>query len=176
MFLISCFITRLFVLILFAVKNLLQSIPTLNDKISEVENLTSQFSPINNISSNIKKIKDLIEQARDAANRVSPQSQDAAGFNLCVLIFPFFLQIAIPMKFSGTGHVELRPPKDLEDLKAYTSMSLSLQRPEGRGDGSRRRRQSRERGDMFVLYLGSRDVSEPVCFQIKFKDTTVRKI
>lgn len=64
------------------------------------------------------------------------------------------------MKFSGTGHVELRPPKDLDDLKAYTSMSLSLQRPDGRGDGSRRRRQNQQSPDMFVLYLGSRDVSE----------------
>ena len=63
------------------------------------------------------------------------------------------------MKFSGDGHVELRPPKNLEDLKAYTSLSLSLQRPKGRGDGSRRRRQDRDNGDMFVLYLGNRDVS-----------------
>ncbi|XP_029380661.1 laminin subunit alpha-3-like isoform X2 [Echeneis naucrates] len=121
-----------------SVKDLLNTIPSLSNKISEVENLTSQFSPINNISENIKKIKDLIEQARDAANR-----------------------IVIPMKFAGDGHVELRPPKDLEDLKAYTSLSLSLQRPdsEGRGDGSRRRRQTRG-GDMFVMYLGNRDSSK----------------
>uniref|UniRef100_H3DCP0 Laminin subunit alpha 3 n=1 Tax=Tetraodon nigroviridis TaxID=99883 RepID=H3DCP0_TETNG len=119
------------------INNLLQSIPTLNDKISEVKNLTSQFSQINNITGNIKKIKELIEQARDAANR-----------------------IAIPMKFSGTGHVELRPPTDLDDLKAYTAMSLSLQRPESRGDGARRRRQNPESADMFVLYLGSRNSSK----------------
>lgn len=72
-------------------------------------------------------------------------------------------QIVIPMKFTGDGHVELRPPKNLEDLKAYTSLSLSLQRPEGRGDGSRRRRQTRDKGDMFVLYLGNRDVSASKC-------------
>nr|XP_046263462.1 laminin subunit alpha-3-like isoform X2 [Scatophagus argus] len=120
-----------------SVKNLLKTIPSLNDKISEVENLTSQFSPINNITENIKKIKELIEQARDAANR-----------------------IAIPMKFTGNGHVELRAPKNLEDLKAYTALSLSLQRPEGRGDGRRRRRQARDSGDMFVLYLGNRDSSK----------------
>ncbi|XP_070700517.1 laminin subunit alpha-3-like [Pempheris klunzingeri] len=119
-----------------SVKNLLKTIPSLNDKISEVENLTSQFSPISNISENIKKIKELIEQARDAANR-----------------------IVIPMKFTGEGHVELRPPKNLEDLRAYTALSLSLQRPEGRGDG-RRRRQTRDKGDMFVLYLGNRDSSK----------------
>ncbi|XP_018532086.1 laminin subunit alpha-3 isoform X1 [Lates calcarifer] len=120
-----------------SVKDLLNTIPTLNDKISEVENLTSQVSPISNISENIKKIKDLIEQARDAANR-----------------------IVIPMKFTGSGHVELRPPKNLDDLKAYTSLSLSLQRPKGRGDGRRRRRQVADTGDMFVLYLGNRDSSK----------------
>lgn len=69
------------------------------------------------------------------------------------------------MKFSGEGHVELRPPRDIEDLKAYTSLSLSLQRPElpnNRGDGVRRRRQATtitDTSDMFVLYLGNRDVS-----------------
>ncbi|KAG7214822.1 hypothetical protein INR49_010714 [Caranx melampygus] len=127
-----------------SVKDLLNTIPSLNDKISEVENLTSQFSPISNISENIKKIKDLIEQARDAANRVS-----------------------IPMKFAGDGHVELRPPKDLEDLKAYTSLSLSLQRPEGRGDGKRRRRQATDRGDMFVMYLGNRDAKNYIGMYLK---------
>lgn len=55
---------------LLAVKNLLKTIPDLNDKISAVENLTSQFLPMSNITENIKKIKELIEQARDAANRV----------------------------------------------------------------------------------------------------------
>ncbi|XP_068614972.1 laminin subunit alpha-3-like [Brachionichthys hirsutus] len=119
------------------VKDLWKTIPSLNDRISEVENLTSQFSSINNITENIKKIKELIEQARDAANR-----------------------IVIPMKFAGDGHVEMRPPKDLDDLKAYTSTSLSLQRPEGRGDGRRRRRQTREKEDMFVMYLGNRDPSK----------------
>ncbi|XP_051258985.1 LOW QUALITY PROTEIN: laminin subunit alpha-3-like [Dicentrarchus labrax] len=122
-----------------SVKNLLKTIPSLNDKISEVENLTSQFSPISNITENIKKIKDLIEQARDAANR-----------------------IVIPMKFSGDGHVQLRPPKNLEDLKAYTALSLLLQRPEmpNRGDGRRRRRQASDNGDMFVMYLGNKDSSK----------------
>uniref|UniRef100_A0A8C4F0L3 Laminin subunit alpha 3 n=1 Tax=Dicentrarchus labrax TaxID=13489 RepID=A0A8C4F0L3_DICLA len=125
--------------LLHAVKNLLKTIPSLNDKISEVENLTSQFSPISNITENIKKIKDLIEQARDAANR-----------------------IVIPMKFSGDGHVQLRPPKNLEDLKAYTALSLLLQRPEmpNRGDGRRRRRQASDNGDMFVMYLGNKDSSK----------------
>ncbi|KAM3604519.1 uncharacterized protein V6R79_012395 [Siganus canaliculatus] len=120
-----------------SVKDLLKTIPRLDDKISEVENLTSQFSPITNITDNIKKIKELIEQARDAANRV-----------------------VIPMLFAGEGYVEMRPPKDLDDLKAYTTVSLTLQRPGGRGDGRRRRRQAEDKGNMFVLYLGNRDSSK----------------
>ncbi|KAM8850161.1 laminin subunit alpha-3-like isoform 2-T2 [Spinachia spinachia] len=119
------------------VKNLLKTIPSLDDKLSEMENLASDFPPLSNISENIKKIKDLIEQARDAANR-----------------------IGIPMMFKGESHVELRAPKNLEDLKAYTSLTLSLQRPQGRGDGRRRRRQASNNGNMFVLYLGNRDSSK----------------
>ncbi|XP_054622732.1 laminin subunit alpha-3-like isoform X3 [Dunckerocampus dactyliophorus] len=118
-----------------SVKNLLKTIPTLNDKLSEVKNLT--FSPLSNITDNIKKIKELIEHARDAANR-----------------------IAIPMKFTGDSYVQLHPPKNLEDLKAYTALSLSLQRPEGRGDGRRRRKQATDNGDMFVMYLGNKDSSK----------------
>ncbi|XP_046883214.1 laminin subunit alpha-3-like isoform X2 [Hypomesus transpacificus] len=122
-----------------SVKDLLKTIPTLEDKIAEVENLTSQLSPINNVTENIKRIKELIEQARDAANR-----------------------IVVPMKFTGEGHVEMRPPRDVEDLKAYTALSLSLQRPElsGRGDNRRRRQAPEDEGDMFVLYLGNKNTSK----------------
>ena len=65
------------------------------------------------------------------------------------------------MKFTGEGHVEMRPPRDVEDLKAYTALSLSLQRPElsGRGDNRRRRQAPEDEGDMFVLYLGNKNVS-----------------
>uniref|UniRef100_A0A8C7KH65 Laminin subunit alpha 3 n=1 Tax=Oncorhynchus kisutch TaxID=8019 RepID=A0A8C7KH65_ONCKI len=108
-----------------SMKNLLNTIPSLQDKISEVEELSSQLSPVTNISENIKRIKELIEQSRDAANR-----------------------IVVPMKFSGEGHVELRPPRDMEDLKAYTALSVSLQRPVNTDI------------DMFVLYLGNKDSSK----------------
>ncbi|CAL8344638.1 unnamed protein product [Merluccius merluccius] len=126
-----------------SVKDLLNIIPSLEDKLSEVENLTSQVSPVSNITENIKKIKELIEQARDAANR-----------------------ILVPIKFMGNGHVELRLPSDLEELKAYTEMSLSLQRPLDpvdpvRGDGARSRRQTaNDTSNMFVMYLGNRDSSK----------------
>ncbi|XP_078791367.1 laminin subunit alpha-3 isoform X1 [Oryzias latipes] len=120
-----------------SVNQLLKIIPSLNDKIAEVENVTAKFPPTNNISDSIKNVKELIEQARDAANRIT-----------------------IPMNFKGDGYVELRPPKDLDDLKAYTSLSLKLQRPLGRGDGKRRRRQAVKDEDMFVMYLGKRDSSK----------------
>ncbi|XP_019900931.2 laminin subunit alpha-3 isoform X2 [Esox lucius] len=117
------------------VKKLLNTIPNLEDKINEVEDLSTQL-PIANISENINRIKELIEQARDAANRV-----------------------VVPMKFNGASHVELRTPRDMDDLKAYTalSMSLSLSPKTSRGDGTRRRRQSTDDGNMFVLYLGNRN-------------------
>lgn len=67
------------------------------------------------------------------------------------------------MNFNGDGYVELRSPSDMEDLRAYTSLSLSLQRPKsgdsGRGDDLRRRRQVPDTGNMFVLYLGNKNVS-----------------
>lgn len=63
------------------------------------------------------------------------------------------------MKFTGESYVELHEPKDLDDLKAYTSLSLSLQRPISGGDARRRRRRRQSsQDDMFVLYLGSQDV------------------
>lgn len=71
------------------------------------------------------------------------------------------------MKFTGLEHVELRLPQTLDDLRAYTSMTLLLQRPasEVRGDGGRRRRQNIPgEGNLFVLYLGHRDVSEILSF------------
>uniref|UniRef100_A0A8C9TNF6 Laminin subunit alpha 3 n=1 Tax=Scleropages formosus TaxID=113540 RepID=A0A8C9TNF6_SCLFO len=120
-------------------KNITSTIPSLLDKISKVENLTTQL-PSNNVSENIRRIKELIELARDAANR-----------------------IVVPMKFSGDGYVELRAPRNVEDLRAFTSLSLSLQRPEstnGRGDGRRKRQQATDTGNMFVLYLGNKNAAK----------------
>lgn len=54
----------------FTVKNLSSTIPSLLDKINKIEELSLQAGPISNVSENIKRIKELIEQARDAANRV----------------------------------------------------------------------------------------------------------
>ncbi|MFT7812246.1 laminin subunit alpha-3 [Arapaima gigas] len=122
-----------------SVKNLTTTIPSLLEKMSKVEYLTSQLSP-SNVSNNIRKIKELIEMARDAANRV-----------------------VVPMKFSGDGYVELRAPHNVEDLRAFTSLTLFLQRPNlpgGRGDGRRKRQEPTDNGNMFVLYLGNKDATK----------------
>ncbi|XP_059358543.1 laminin subunit alpha-3 [Carassius carassius] len=118
------------------VRNLSGSIPSLLDKIEEIN---SELSAGNNVTDNIKKIKELIEQAREAANRV-----------------------VVPMKFTGKGFVELRPPQDLDDLRAYTALTLSLQRPEqppNRIDGGGRRRRQTADDNLFVMYLGNKDAS-----------------
>nr|XP_696031.6 laminin subunit alpha-3 [Danio rerio] len=115
------------------VKNVSGSIPSLLDKIDELNN---QINYGNNVSDNINKIKELIEQARDAANRV-----------------------VVPMKFTGVGHVELRPPADLADMRAFTALSLSLQRPEkppARGDDAV---VQQDEDDLFVMYLGKKNAS-----------------
>lgn len=53
--------------------------------------------------------------------------------------------------------MELHPPRDLEDLRAFTAVDLLLGR---RHDRRKRRRVKRSQGNSFVLYLGSRNVSE----------------
>ncbi|XP_009072322.1 PREDICTED: laminin subunit alpha-3, partial [Acanthisitta chloris] len=87
-----------------SVTNLSAQLPALFNKIKSIN---QQLMPISNISENIHRIRELIQQARDAANKV-----------------------AIPMKFDGNSGVEVRPPSNLEDLKGYTSLSLFLQIPE----------------------------------------------
>lgn len=55
------------------------------------------------------------------------------------------------MRFNGKSGVEVRLPRDLDDLKGYTSLSLFLQRPESGENGATE--------NMFVMYLGNKDVS-----------------
>ncbi|XP_058871913.1 laminin subunit alpha-3-like [Acipenser ruthenus] len=116
------------------VKNISSAIPTLLDRMDKLEEMSQQLTPSSNISDNVERIKELIRQARDAANK-----------------------IVVPMIFNGNSHVEVQPPRNLEDLKAYTSLSMYLHRPAlTRGD--RRHRQA-DSGNMFVMYLGKKDAS-----------------
>ncbi|KAJ7403885.1 hypothetical protein BTVI_74397 [Pitangus sulphuratus] len=111
-----------------SVKNLTNQLP---DLFSKIRSINQQLMPISNISENINRIRELIQQARDAANKV-----------------------AIPMRFNGSSGVEVRPPSNLEDLKGYTSLSLFLQRPQKRSGPPERA------SNKFVLYLGSKDASK----------------
>ncbi|XP_045881270.1 laminin subunit alpha-3 isoform X2 [Meles meles] len=87
-----------------SVKKLTNKLP---DLLSKIESINEQLLPLGNISDNVDRIRELIQQARDAANKV-----------------------AVPMRFNGKSGVEVRVPNDLEDLKGYTSLSLFLQRPD----------------------------------------------
>uniref|UniRef100_A0A4X1VPX5 Laminin subunit alpha-3 n=1 Tax=Sus scrofa TaxID=9823 RepID=A0A4X1VPX5_PIG len=93
-----------------SVRKLTNKLP---DVLSKIESINQQLLPLGNISDNVDRIRELIQQARDAANKV-----------------------AIPMRFNGKSGVEVRLPNDLEDLKGYTSLSLFLQRPESAEHGS----------------------------------------
>ncbi|XP_008574866.1 PREDICTED: laminin subunit alpha-3 [Galeopterus variegatus] len=92
-----------------SVKKLTNRLP---DLLSKIESINQKLLPLGNISDNVDRIRELIQQARDAANKV-----------------------AVPMRFNGKSGVEVRLPNDLEDLKGYTSLSLFLQRPDSRENG-----------------------------------------
>ncbi|XP_009989305.1 PREDICTED: laminin subunit alpha-3, partial [Tauraco erythrolophus] len=111
-----------------SVKKLTNKLP---DLFSKIESINQQLMPISNISENVNRIRELIQQARDAANKV-----------------------AIPMRFNGSSGVEVRPPSNLEDLKGYTSLSFFLQSPQTRLDTPQRA------SNKFVLYLGNKDASK----------------
>uniref|UniRef100_A0A8D0C8K4 Laminin subunit alpha 3 n=1 Tax=Salvator merianae TaxID=96440 RepID=A0A8D0C8K4_SALMN len=102
----------------------------LPDLFNKITSINEQLMPIGNVSENIDRIRELIQQARDAANKVT-----------------------IPMRFNGSSGVEVRPPDILDDLKGYTSLSLFLQRPLSRLD-------SAQTSNMFVMYLGDKDSSK----------------
>uniref|UniRef100_A0A8C9N951 Laminin subunit alpha 3 n=1 Tax=Serinus canaria TaxID=9135 RepID=A0A8C9N951_SERCA len=110
-----------------SVKNLTNQLP---DLFSKIKSINQQLMPISNISENINRIRELIQQARDAANKV-----------------------AIPMRFNGSSGVEVRPPSNIEDLKGYTSLSLFIQRPQQRSV-------TQQRANRFVLYLGNKNASK----------------
>lgn len=69
------------------------------------------------------------------------------------------LQVKVPMKFNGSSGVQVRMPTNLQDLAAYTSLKFYIQNPEPR---SRQRRQDGTEEGRFVMYLGSREVSQGV--------------
>ncbi|XP_060735469.1 laminin subunit alpha-3 [Tachysurus vachellii] len=108
------------------------SFPNLTDTLAKVENQSSRLPSRANMSDSIMRIKDMIERTRELANTIRG-----------------------PILFSGESYIELRPPKNLLDLKAFTAMDLMLHRPK---KGRRNQRQSEEEENLFVLYLGNKNM------------------
>ncbi|XP_035771041.1 laminin subunit alpha-5 [Neolamprologus brichardi] len=106
-----------------------EAIPELLKRLGDLQNYSVQMP---NISENINRIRQLIEQARNAANKVS-----------------------VSMKFNGKSGVQVRTPPNLADLAAYTSMKLHIKLP----DAVRTRRQDAS-NSQFVFYLGNKNPSQ----------------
>ncbi|XP_054646026.1 laminin subunit alpha-3 [Dunckerocampus dactyliophorus] len=110
-----------------AVKSLSKALPLVTAKLAQVEAFRGKWPPSDNMTENIKRIKELVQETRSYLNRIS---------------------LATP--FSGRGHIELRSPRQVEDMKAFTAIDLliSVEENPQKVDNS-----------MFVLYLGSEDAS-----------------
>ncbi|XP_067382208.1 laminin subunit alpha-5 isoform X2 [Channa argus] len=82
------------------VHELATSIPTLLTKLDQLQNHSVQMP---NISENINRIRQLIQQARNAASKVS-----------------------VPLKFTGASAVQVQTPRNVADLAAYTSLKFYI--------------------------------------------------
>lgn len=105
------------------------TLPLLIKKLDKLQNHSAQMP---NISENISRIRQLIQQARNAASKVS-----------------------VPVKFNGSSGVQVRNPANLADLAAYTNLKFYITLPEK----TRARRQD-ELNKQFVFYLGNKDSSK----------------
>ncbi|KAM9445291.1 laminin subunit alpha-5 isoform 1-T1 [Clarias gariepinus] len=105
-----------------------ETIPMLIKKLDRLQNRSLQIS---NISENILRIRELIAEARKAASKVS-----------------------VSMKFNGKSAVQVRTPRNLADLAAYTSLKFHITLPQA----ARTKRQVTN--DQFVFYLGNKNSSQ----------------
>ncbi|KAM3618812.1 uncharacterized protein V6R79_025116 [Siganus canaliculatus] len=112
-----------------SVHRLGETIPMLMKKLDKLQNHSAQMP---NISENINRIRELIQQARNAASKVG-----------------------VPVKFNGASGVQVRTPRNLADLAAYTSLKFHITLPEA----ARSRRQDAG-ARQFVFYLGNKDSSK----------------
>ncbi|KAK1171888.1 hypothetical protein AOXY_G6820 [Acipenser oxyrinchus oxyrinchus] len=103
-----------------AVENLTDMVPELLDKLRVVE----QKKPMSNISSSILRIRQLIAQTKSLASKVQ-----------------------VSMRFDGLSAVEVHPKTKLEELKAFTSMSLFMKVDSEKHKGQ----------DRFIMYLGNKN-------------------
>lgn len=132
------------------------TIPTLLTKLDSLQNHSFQMP---NISENINRIRQLIQQARNAASKVDKKKywkyfERVSFTNSAFFLFFPLIQVSVPVKFNGESGVQVRTPPNLADLAAYTSLKLYVTLPESA--------RSRRQGDatrQFVFYLGNKDVS-----------------
>ncbi|XP_055472145.1 laminin subunit alpha-4 [Psammomys obesus] len=111
-----------------AVRNLTEVVPQLLDQLRTVE----QKRPASNVSASIRRIRELIAQTRSVASKIQ-----------------------VSMMFDGQSAVEVHPKVSVDDLKAFTSISLYMKpppkKPEQAGSWI---------ADQFVLYLGSKNAKK----------------
>ncbi|XP_008405636.1 laminin subunit alpha-3 isoform X2 [Poecilia reticulata] len=122
-----------------AVKRLNRVMPVLEDKLEQMKALGANTSPSANVTESIERIKDIIDETRSFVNRLS-----------------------LATTFNGKSYIELHPPRNLEDIKAFTAVDLLLSLHHGDAIAARRRRRRqrhkhRDENSHFVLYLGNRD-------------------
>ncbi|XP_036961278.1 laminin subunit alpha-5 isoform X1 [Acanthopagrus latus] len=110
------------------VHSLGETIPLLMKKLDKLQNHSVQMP---NISENIDRIRQLIQQARNAASKVS-----------------------VPVKFNGESGIQVRTPRNLADLASYTSIRFYITLPEA----ARARRQDSS-VKQFIFYFGNKDSS-----------------
>ncbi|XP_061635603.1 laminin subunit alpha-3 [Phyllopteryx taeniolatus] len=115
-----------------AVRSLETALPVVRDKCARVEAL----GKTENMTENIRRIKDLVQETRSYLNRLS-----------------------LATRFNGKAHIELHPPSNAEDVKAFTAVELLLSVDKTAAERRRKRRDERRDDDMFVLYLGGEDGS-----------------
>lgn len=109
-----------------AVRNLTEVVPQLLDQLRTVE----QKRPVSNVSASIQKIRELIAQTRSVASKIQ-----------------------VSMMFNGQSAVEVHPKTSVDDLKAFTSLSLYMKPPMKQLELS-------GTTDQFILYLGSKNAKK----------------
>ncbi|KAM5256538.1 laminin subunit alpha-4 [Ctenodactylus gundi] len=105
-----------------AVRSLTEVVPQLLDQLRTVE----QKRPASNVSASIQRIRELIAQTRSVASKIQ-----------------------VSVMFGGNSAVDVHPKTSLDDLKAFTSLSLYMKPPVRQPDQA-------GPADQFVLYLGSK--------------------
>lgn len=109
-----------------AVRNLTEVVPQLLDQLRTVE----QKRPVSNVSASIQRIRELIAQTRSVASKIQ-----------------------VSMMFDGQSAVEVHPKASVDDLKAFTSLSLYMKPPVKQPELS-------GTTDQFILYLGSKNAKK----------------